>query len=155
MRPYAFVIGPYGYFRPRLRKCVRPSYGTVINGFAKKALVGPYGSYDNKACSLGKKVGESRSHLPHYCNWNRQFSASSVLSSNLPCTDTKYTPRHSSSTRYWEKVIAWFHDKSSRTMKVYDLKVLGDRAWRHLCFHFCRCCCYCCFACLPMLKRWS
>ena len=34
-------------FRPRLRKCVRPSYRTFINGFAKNALAGPYGSYDN------------------------------------------------------------------------------------------------------------
>ena len=43
-----FVVGQYGFFRPRSRKCVRPSYGTFINGFAKKALAGPYGSYDNK-----------------------------------------------------------------------------------------------------------
>ena len=35
------------FFRPRSRKCVRPSYGTFINGFAKKALAGPYGLYDN------------------------------------------------------------------------------------------------------------
>ena len=40
-------VGPYGFFRPRSRKCIRPSYGTFINGFAKKALAGPYGSYDN------------------------------------------------------------------------------------------------------------
>ena len=41
-----FCNRPYGFFRPRSRKCVRPSYGTFINGFAKKALAGPYGSYD-------------------------------------------------------------------------------------------------------------
>ena len=46
-RLYAFVVGPYGFFRPRSRKCVRPSYGTFVNGFGKKALAGPYGSYDN------------------------------------------------------------------------------------------------------------
>ena len=40
--------GPYGFFWPRSRKCVRPSYGTFINGFAKKAFAGPYGSYDKK-----------------------------------------------------------------------------------------------------------
>ena len=28
---------------------VQPSYGTFINGFAKKALAGPYGSYDKSA----------------------------------------------------------------------------------------------------------
>ena len=44
----SFVVGPYGFFRPRSRKCVWPSYGTFVNGFAKKALAGPYGSYDNK-----------------------------------------------------------------------------------------------------------
>ena len=34
-------------FRPFSRKCVRPSCGTFIDGFAKKALAGPYGSHDN------------------------------------------------------------------------------------------------------------
>ena len=33
-------------FPARLRHRVRPSYGTFINGFAKKKLAGPYGSYD-------------------------------------------------------------------------------------------------------------
>ena len=46
-RPYAFVVGPYGFFWPRSRKRVRPPYGTFINGFAKKTLARPYGSYDN------------------------------------------------------------------------------------------------------------
>ena len=46
-RPNAFVVGPYGFFRPRLRKCARPLNGTFISGFAKKRLAGPYGSYDN------------------------------------------------------------------------------------------------------------
>ena len=45
--PYAFVRGCTAFFRPRSRKCVRPSYGALINGFAKNALAGPYGSYDN------------------------------------------------------------------------------------------------------------
>ena len=53
-RPYAFVIGPYGFFRPRSRKYVRPSYGTFINGFAKKALAGPYGSYDSICLQFGE-----------------------------------------------------------------------------------------------------
>ena len=47
-RPYDFVVGPYGFFRPCSRKCVRPSYRTFVNGFAKKALAGPYGSYDKR-----------------------------------------------------------------------------------------------------------
>ena len=34
---------------PAPLKCVRPSYGTLINGFAKKALAGPYGSYDKNS----------------------------------------------------------------------------------------------------------
>ena len=42
-----FVVGPYGFFRHCSRKCVRPLYGTFIDGFAKKALTGPYRSYDN------------------------------------------------------------------------------------------------------------
>ena len=33
-------------FPARSRKCVRPTYGTFINGFVKKALAGTYGSYD-------------------------------------------------------------------------------------------------------------
>ena len=37
-------------FLARLRHRVRPSYGTFINGFAKKKLAGPYGSYDNVTC---------------------------------------------------------------------------------------------------------
>ena len=59
-RPYAFVVKTYGFFRPCSRKCVRPSYGTFINGFAKKAPAGPYGSYDKteyNMCSL--RVGVS------------------------------------------------------------------------------------------------
>ena len=28
---------------------IRPSYGTFLNGFAKKALAGPYGLYDKRA----------------------------------------------------------------------------------------------------------
>ena len=43
------------FFRPRSCKCVRPSYGTFMNGFAKKALPGPYGSYDNIGY-LNKKI---------------------------------------------------------------------------------------------------
>ena len=46
-RLYTFVVGPYGFFWPRSCKFVRPSYGTFVNAFAKKALAGPYGSYDN------------------------------------------------------------------------------------------------------------
>ena len=34
-------------FRSRSCKCVRPSYGTFINGFARKGAA-PYGSFDNK-----------------------------------------------------------------------------------------------------------
>ena len=45
-RPYAFVVGPRGFFRPCSHKCVGLSYGTFINGFAKKVLTGLYGSYD-------------------------------------------------------------------------------------------------------------
>ena len=33
-------------FPARLRHRVRPSHGTFFNGFAKKKLAGPYGSYD-------------------------------------------------------------------------------------------------------------
>ena len=44
--PYAFVVGSDCFFQPRSCKCVRPSYRTFINGFAKKALAGLYGSYD-------------------------------------------------------------------------------------------------------------
>ena len=33
-------------FPAPLAQMLRPSYGTFINGFAKKALAGPYGSYD-------------------------------------------------------------------------------------------------------------
>ena len=47
MTLYAFVLEPYGFFRPRARKCVRHSYGTFISGFAKKRLQGQYGSYYN------------------------------------------------------------------------------------------------------------
>ena len=32
-------------FPARLRHRVRPSYGTFINGFAKKKLAGPYANY--------------------------------------------------------------------------------------------------------------
>ena len=55
MRPYAFVVGPFRFFQPRLRKCVWRSYRTFINGFAKKALAELYGSYDKTEyvlCSL-------------------------------------------------------------------------------------------------------
>ena len=38
---------------PPSRNCVRPSYGTFINGFEKKALAGPYGSYD-KCVTCGR-----------------------------------------------------------------------------------------------------
>ena len=41
-----FCSRPYGFFRPCSRKCVRPSYGTIIDGFAKKVPAGPYWSYD-------------------------------------------------------------------------------------------------------------
>ena len=34
-------------FPAPLAQTVRPSYGTFVNVFAKKALAGPYGSYDN------------------------------------------------------------------------------------------------------------
>ena len=33
-------------------KCVRPLYGTFIDGFAKKALAGLYGSYDKYSYHL-------------------------------------------------------------------------------------------------------
>ena len=33
-------------FPARLHHRVRPSYGTFVNGFAKKKLAGPYRSYD-------------------------------------------------------------------------------------------------------------
>ena len=45
------LAGPDGFFPALLRHRVRPSYGTFINGFAKKKLVVPYGSYD-KICSF-------------------------------------------------------------------------------------------------------
>ena len=43
-------------FPARSRKCVRPSYGTLINGFAKKALAVPYGSYDNRLYSVSNSA---------------------------------------------------------------------------------------------------
>ena len=46
MRPHAFAVGLYGFFWTRSRKCIWPSHGTFINGFAKKAFAGPYGSND-------------------------------------------------------------------------------------------------------------
>ena len=61
-RPYVSVVGPYGFFRPRSRKCVRPSYRIFINGFAKKALAGPYGSYDKNPCCIAEIPKGARSH---------------------------------------------------------------------------------------------
>ena len=51
-RPYLFVVGPSGFFRTRSGECVRPLYGNFINGFAKKALAMPYGSYDGTSNSM-------------------------------------------------------------------------------------------------------
>ena len=49
--PYAILAGPDGYFRPRSRHRVWPSYGDFLSSFAMKARAGPYGSYDNYSYS--------------------------------------------------------------------------------------------------------
>ena len=70
-----FVVGPYAFFRPPSRKCVRPSYGTFINGFVQKAFAGPYGSYD-KICDgtdWAQKYQHGISHTAR--NIKERFSA--------------------------------------------------------------------------------
>ena len=42
-----FLAGPYGFFRPCLRKCVRPSYGDFPISLTMIVCAGPYWPYDN------------------------------------------------------------------------------------------------------------
>ena len=80
-RPSAFVVGPYGFFQPRSRKCVRFSYGTFINGFAKKALAEPYGSYDNKVYVVVVSVYELYIPNPEFFTYRRMRKVTLILRS--------------------------------------------------------------------------
>ena len=48
------------------RKCIEPSYGTFINGFAKKVLTGSYGSYDNKPNDVANETTTDLSEMDNY-----------------------------------------------------------------------------------------
>ena len=52
------VVGPCGFFWPLSRKCVRPSYGTFINGLQRTCLQGRTG---HMIISNNKKVENAKS----------------------------------------------------------------------------------------------
>ena len=45
--PYAFLVGPYAFFRPYHLDTYGPKTGTFSYGFPRKLRARPYGSYDN------------------------------------------------------------------------------------------------------------
>jgi len=45
--PYAFLVGPYVFFRPYHFDAYGPHTGPFFFGFPRKLRAGPYGSYDN------------------------------------------------------------------------------------------------------------